>query len=247
MKTFAQWAEEHGLSESECGVGEAAWQAALAHQPMGEPAAFVEHFTDRLSALNLTHAGLELGVGKHTLYAGRPAQAADLAVWCGPMPESNGRQNWTAVLYRKANGIFGDGHMCIERSEYPDRVRYEADRLRYLIGEREDEPDILKYDEKLHSGYGDNDGGEKTRSLTFLEPTGAVWAHLERVYPLFGPPESGWVVNGGWYWRRIGDVEYAYCNERDTEPVNQWPARDWTVANDAIKIVERDEDDDIPF
>lgn len=177
------------------------------------------------------------------------AQTTELAVWCGPMPESNGRQNWTAVLYRKANGIFGEGHMCIEQSEYPDRVRYEADRLRYLIGERENEPDILKYDEKLHSGYGANDGGKKTRSLTFLQPDGDMWVVLERVYPLFGPPESGWVVNGGWYWRRVNGIEYAYKNERDTEPVNQWPARDWAVENDTIKIVDcdRDEDDDIPF
>lgn len=29
MKTFAQWAADHGLSESEKGVAEAAWKAAL--------------------------------------------------------------------------------------------------------------------------------------------------------------------------------------------------------------------------
>lgn len=28
MKTFAQWAEDHGLSESEAGVAQAAWDAA---------------------------------------------------------------------------------------------------------------------------------------------------------------------------------------------------------------------------
>lgn len=33
MKTFAQWAEDHGLSESEKGVAEAAWQAALSAHP----------------------------------------------------------------------------------------------------------------------------------------------------------------------------------------------------------------------
>ena len=78
---------------------------------------------------------------------------AQLAVWCGPMPESNGRQNWTAMLYRKGGDIFREGSMQIERSEYPDRVRYEADRLRYLIGERDEEPDIMKYDANLRSGY----------------------------------------------------------------------------------------------
>lgn len=76
-----------------------------------------------------------------------------LAVWWGPMPESNGRQNWTAMLYRKGGDIFGSGSITIDRSEYPDRVRYEADRLRYLIGEIHEEPDILKYDANLHSGY----------------------------------------------------------------------------------------------
>lgn len=53
--------------------------ALAARRPVGqEPAAFVEHFTDRLSTLNLTHAGLELGVGKHALYAVALAQAVDL-------------------------------------------------------------------------------------------------------------------------------------------------------------------------
>lgn len=78
---------------------------------------------------------------------------AQLAVWCGPMPESNGRQNWTAMMYHKRGDIFREGAMQIERCEYPDRVRYEANRLRYLIGERDEEPEIMKYDANLHSGY----------------------------------------------------------------------------------------------
>ncbi|MES3625068.1 hypothetical protein QDQ66_06610, partial [Citrobacter freundii] len=32
-------------------------------------------------------------------------------------------------------------------------VRYEADRMRHLIGELADEPDILAYDADAHSGY----------------------------------------------------------------------------------------------
>lgn len=80
----------------------------------------------------------------------------DLAVWYGSMPESNGKTNWTAILYRKNPGGFlggiGDGY-TIARSEYPDRVRYEADRVRHLIGELKEPPFILDYDYDKHSGY----------------------------------------------------------------------------------------------
>lgn len=80
----------------------------------------------------------------------------DLAVWYGPMPESNGKTNWTAILYRKnPKGIISGLAEChtIDRSEYPDRVRYEADRVRYLIGEIKEQPFILDYDDKKHSDY----------------------------------------------------------------------------------------------
>lgn len=72
-----------------------------------------------------------------------------LTVWYGSMPESNGKSNWTAILHR---GDIASG-MTIDRSEYPDRVRYEADRVRWLIGELADEPFILDYDADKHSGY----------------------------------------------------------------------------------------------
>lgn len=74
----------------------------------------------------------------------------ELTVWYGSMPESNGKSNWTALLHRKGD-VFGG--ITLDRSEYPDRVRYEADRARYLIGELVDEPCILDYDADLHSGY----------------------------------------------------------------------------------------------
>lgn len=70
----------------------------------------------------------------------------ELAVWYGSMPESNGKSNWTAILYRKDDGIGGGVNITIDRSEYPDRVRYEADRVRFLIGEIDKEPWILDYD-----------------------------------------------------------------------------------------------------
>ena len=75
----------------------------------------------------------------------------ELTVWYGSMPESNGKTNWTAILHRKGEGI-QDG-FTIDRSEYPDRVRYAADRVRYLIGEIAERPYILNYDADEHSGY----------------------------------------------------------------------------------------------
>jgi hypothetical protein len=76
----------------------------------------------------------------------------ELTVWYGKMPESNGRENWTASLHRKGGSIHLDG-FCFARSEYADRVRYEADRMRWIIGELAEKPDILAYDADMHSGY----------------------------------------------------------------------------------------------
>jgi hypothetical protein len=72
-----------------------------------------------------------------------------LTVWYGSLPESNGKSNFTAILHR---GDISKG-ITIERNEYPDRVRYEADRVRWLIGELDKEPFILDYDADKHSGY----------------------------------------------------------------------------------------------
>lgn len=78
-----------------------------------------------------------------------------LTVWYGEMPESNGKRNWTAILGRKdAEGFdFHTDGFCFHRSEYPDRARYEADEMRWIIGELAEQPNILAYDHKLHSGY----------------------------------------------------------------------------------------------
>lgn len=77
--------------------------------------------------------------------------APELTVWYGSMPESNGKSNWTAMLRRKGDSITTGVTFVV--SEYPDRVRYEADRLRYLIGEISEKPYILDYDADKHSGY----------------------------------------------------------------------------------------------
>lgn len=74
-----------------------------------------------------------------------------LTVWYDAMPESNGKSNFTAILHRKGECL--SKGVTIDRSEYPDRVRYEADRVRFLIGEIDKEPYILDYDDKLRSDY----------------------------------------------------------------------------------------------
>ncbi|HGV3449381.1 DUF551 domain-containing protein [Raoultella planticola] len=75
----------------------------------------------------------------------------ELSVWYGSMPESNGKSNWTAILHRKGECL--STGITIELSEHPERVRYEADRVRHIIGELKEEPDILAYDADAHSGY----------------------------------------------------------------------------------------------
>lgn len=77
----------------------------------------------------------------------------ELEVWYGSMPESNGKSNFTATLRRKGASLFDTNSYTFARSEYPERVRYKADCMRFLIGEIDKEPFILDYDADKHSGY----------------------------------------------------------------------------------------------
>lgn len=108
----------------------------------------------------------EYGQARRALDAVRKAlaegtQAVEIEVWFGSMPESNGRENWTVTLRRKARPEGASKHdlhrlmsgVTVYRSEYKDRARYEADRLRHLLGLLDVAPDILDYDADLHSGY----------------------------------------------------------------------------------------------
>lgn len=85
-------------------------------------------------------------------------QDANLTVWYGKMPESCGRTNWTAIL--RGNGE----DYTIDRSEYPDRVRYAADCVRNIIGDLPKKPFILDYDGDecapchICEGTGEKDG-----------------------------------------------------------------------------------------
>ena len=80
-----------------------------------------------------------------------PAAKHPLTVWEGAMPESNGKSNFTVILH---TGDISEG-ICVYRSEYPDRARYEADCFRHLIGDPAfpEKPFILDYDTDKHSGY----------------------------------------------------------------------------------------------
>jgi hypothetical protein len=87
-----------------------------------------------------------------------------LTVWYGSMPESNGKSNWTAILHR---GDISEGY-TIDRSEYPDQVRFAADEVRFLIGELKERPWILDYDtDKCDARY---DSWSNTVQTTMAEP-----------------------------------------------------------------------------
>lgn len=87
-----------------------------------------------------------------------------LRVWLGPMPESNGKTNWTAILH---NGDVTQG-ITLARSEYPDRVRYEADRVRWLLGDLDKKPFLMDYDTDLHSGYREPPKPDHVAELSML-------------------------------------------------------------------------------
>ncbi len=120
-------------------------------QPVAAPVRYMNRYTGACYTLEQQpDAATDTMVYVPLYDVAQPVAVPELNVWYGPMPESNGKTNWTASLHRKGDPVKG---FTIDRSEYPDRVRYEADRMRWLIGELPDEPDILAYDENKHSGY----------------------------------------------------------------------------------------------
>lgn len=129
-------------------------QSAKGHEIIGANNATVA----KLTALDLPNAHLiveRVNAAPSAAVQPQEQPKPELTVWYGAMPESNGKSNFTAILIRK-NGDKWDNMtdgVTIDRSEYPDRVRYEADRVRYLIGELAARPFILDYDADKHSGY----------------------------------------------------------------------------------------------
>lgn len=102
------------------------------------------------------------------LYA-RP-QAADaqpLTVRLTSFPESNGNRNWTALLVRKKpwDGLRGNsGGVTLAHGEMWNRVAYEAERARFLIGERATEPYIMDYGVDIKTP--DEWAGEQAHGIT---------------------------------------------------------------------------------
>lgn len=67
-------------------------------------------------------------------------------------PESNGKRNWTAQIVRVGgfDGLVGTGGgITIAHGELWNRVAYEAERTKYLLGERDIEPHILDYGDDI--------------------------------------------------------------------------------------------------
>ena len=81
-----------------------------------------------------------------------PVGQPRLTVRLVSFPESNGKRNWTALLVRADSwgGLVGNcGGITIDRGECWNRVAYEAERAKLLIGERDTEPNVLDYGEDI--------------------------------------------------------------------------------------------------
>ncbi len=69
-------------------------------------------------------------------------------------PESNGKRNWTAMFSRTEpfDGLVGSsGGITIARGECWNRVAFQAERAKFLIGERDTEPFILDYGDDIQA------------------------------------------------------------------------------------------------
>lgn len=97
---------------------------------------------------SLSGLPLEASVGSHDTTQPR------LTVRLTSFPESNGKRNWTALLMRveEWDGLIGNcGGIAIDQGEYWNRVAYEAERAKLLIGERDTEPNILDYGDDIRT------------------------------------------------------------------------------------------------
>lgn len=77
-----------------------------------------------------------------------PSAQPRLTVRLQSFPESNGKRNWTAMIVRvdQWDGLIGNcGGITVARGELWNRVAYEAECAKLLIGERDTEPCILDY------------------------------------------------------------------------------------------------------
>lgn len=100
----------------------------------------------------------------------------ELTVKMFKMPESNGKTNWQAYFKRKNdpsfNGLVGSGGgILIDIGECWNRIAYEAERARFLLGERKTEPGILAYGEDVNTP---EEWKGSDREGIFKELTGGV-------------------------------------------------------------------------
>lgn len=141
------------------------------------------------------------GAGR-IVYAAPQLPQRELTVFYKSMPESNGKENWTAILHRKGEGI--QNGITIDRSEYPGRVLYAADRVRYLIGEKLDRPYILDYDGDKHSGY--------------------VWPRTKESAAVETLESKGYIWQGGQFWKPpIGKAPAYITGEHPAVPEEATP------------------------
>lgn len=85
---------------------------------------------------------------------GRVPSQPELKVVLGSFPESNGKRNWTALITRVEpwGGLVGNcGGITMARGELWNRVAYEAERAKLLLGLRDTEPHILDYGDDIET------------------------------------------------------------------------------------------------
>lgn len=93
------------------------------------------------------------------------------------------------------------------------------------------------------------------RNAVIFAQDGSIKLILTDVLPEAGRPESGYVVNGGWYWRRRGNTHYALQHYDDSEvdavTVRDVPNFDWCAFRPTKNAKQTPvidyADDDIPF
>lgn len=100
------------------------------------------------------HEASRPGLKWEPLHAAAPQSQPRLRVRLVSFPESNGKRNWTAMIARVDpwGGLVGNcGGITVARGEFWNRVAYEAERAKLLIGERDTEPCVLDYGDDIQT------------------------------------------------------------------------------------------------
>jgi hypothetical protein len=138
IKTWSERAEEQGICTSEARDEEIKELRAKLAAREADILDLSAQFRTKLDSLQAKLADLD----------GQPA----LTVRLTSFPESNGKRNWNALLVRvdEWDGLVGNcGGISLARGELWNRVAWEAECAKFLIGERETEPFILDYGDDI--------------------------------------------------------------------------------------------------